>query len=351
LQAAKKDYLRLSVTLPQPFQNALILTGPTASGKTALALELAPLLNAEIIAMDSMTLYRGMDIGTAKPSLAERSAVPHHLIDVLDPWESGNVAWWLKEAGRCCQEIESRGKQVLFVGGTPFFLKALMQGLFDSPPADHEMRRQLESEAETIGAEALHAKLAAVDPASAKRLHPNDVRRVVRALEVWHLTGKPLSDWQQQGWFAPKEPPHPDPLPRSGGEGGNPSFSLSPASGERVGVRGFFEHCLAIDILRDELYARINQRVEAMFAAGWIDEVQRLRQLPQPLSKEAAQALGYREIGDFLDGKRSLPETVAEIQLRSRQFAKRQLTWFRNLPGCLVVEGKLTFDLWRGKMS
>jgi tRNA dimethylallyltransferase len=310
------------VTLPSPFQNALILTGPTASGKTALALELAPLLNAEIIAMDSMTLYRGMDIGTAKPTSAERSAVPHYLIDVLDPWESGNVAWWLKEAARRCREIESRGKQALFVGGTPFYLKALLQGLFDSPPADPELRRRLESEAEAIGVEALHGKLAAIDPVSARRLHANDVRRVVRALEVWHLTGKPLSDWQQQGWWEVQQEP-----PQSS------------------------KCCLAIDIPREELYSRINRRVEAMIADGWIDEVQRLRQLPQPLSKEASQALGYREIGDFLDGKRTLPETIAEIQMRSRQFAKRQLTWFRNLPGCLLVEGKLTFDLWRGKMS
>ncbi len=130
------------MNLPEPFANALILTGPTASGKTALALELASRLNAEIIAMDSMTLYRGMDIGTAKPAAAERARVPHHLIDVLDPWESGNVAWWLSEAGRCCRDIEQRGKQPLFVGGTPFYLKALLQGLFDSPPVDPELRRR-----------------------------------------------------------------------------------------------------------------------------------------------------------------------------------------------------------------
>jgi tRNA dimethylallyltransferase len=324
------------VTLPEPFQNALILTGPTGSGKTALALELAPLLNAEIVVMDSMTLYRGMDIGTAKPTAAERSAAPHHLIDVLDPWECGNVAWWLKEAARCCQEIESRGKQVLFVGGTPFYLKALLQGLFDSPPADQELRRKLETEAEVAGPFALHARLATVDPASAQRLHPNDVRRVVRALEVWHLTGKPLSDWQQQGWWQPGS----EVKPR---REGFPERSASEVD--------TFPCCLALDIPRSELYARIDRRVEAMIAAGWIDEVERLRRLSQPLSKEAAQALGYREINDFLEGKRPLPETMAEIQLRSRQFAKRQLTWFRNLPGCLLVKGKLTFDLWRGRMS
>jgi tRNA dimethylallyltransferase len=321
------------VTLPEPFQNALILTGPTASGKTALALELAQRLNAEIIAMDSMTLYRGMDIGTAKPTPAERAIVPHHLIDVLDPWESGNVAWWLKAAARCCEEIESRGKQVLFVGGTPFYLKALLQGLFDSPPADQELRRQLEREAETVGADAFHARLAGVDPESAARLHPNDIRRVVRALEVWQLTGKPLSEWQQQGWWESS----------SGMSGALPRAENSSAED--------LPRCLAIDLPRPQLYARIDRRVEAMVESGWIAEVQRLRELARPLSREASQALGYREIAEFLKGKRTLADTITAIQLRSRQFAKRQLTWYRNLPSCRVVEGKLTFDLWSRKMS
>ena len=321
--------------LPEPFQNALILTGPTASGKTALALELAVRLNAEIIAMDSMTLYQGMDIGTAKPSPAERAAVPHHLIDVLDPWDSGNVAWWLSEAARCCREIESRGKQALFVGGTPFYLKALLQGLFDSPPADHELRRQLELEAERLGPSAFHAKLAAVDAPTAARLHPNDTRRIVRALEVWQLTGKPLSEWQKQGWWNnSQERSAPETL----------RVAASPAIAD-------LPRCLAIDLPREELYARINRRVEVMIESGWIDEIQRLRKLAKPLSKEASQALGYREINEFLDGRRTIGETIAEIQLRSRQFAKRQLTWFRNLNGCRLVEGKLTFDLWREKMS
>src|SRR5215213_10182394 len=163
------------------FSNALVLTGPTASGKSGLALELAARLNAEIISADSMTLYRGMDIGTAKPSAADRARVPHHLIDVLDPWESANVAWWLERAAAHVRDIESRGKTALFVGGTPFYLKALLCGLFPSPPSDLELRRRLETEARAQGNAALHARLAGVDPESAVRLHPNDVRRVVRA--------------------------------------------------------------------------------------------------------------------------------------------------------------------------
>ena len=164
--------------MPTPFENALILTGPTASGKTAIALELAERLNAEIIAVDSMTLYRGMDIGTAKPTAEERARVPHHLLDVLDPWESASVAWWLERAGQAVADIEARGKKALFVGGTPFYLKALLCGLFPSPPSDPELRRRLEAEAETAGPNALHARLATVDRASAQRLHPNDV--------LWH---------------------------------------------------------------------------------------------------------------------------------------------------------------------
>src|SRR5262245_43488586 len=174
--------------MPDPFRNVLVLTGPTASGKTALGVALAERLGAEIVSMDSMALYRGMDIGTAKPGPDERRRVPHHLIDVLDPWESGSVAWWLERATACCREIEARGKRVLFVGGTPLYLKALLCGLFDGPPADPDLRRRLLREADQIGRQVLHERLARVDPAAAARLHPNDLHRVVRALEVWEHT-------------------------------------------------------------------------------------------------------------------------------------------------------------------
>jgi len=304
-----------------PFSNALILTGPTGSGKTALALELAERLNAEIIAADSMTLYRGMDIGTAKPTAVEQARIRHHLLDVLDPSESASVAWWLERAAECVADIERRGKTALFVGGTPFYLKALLCGLFPSPPSDQQLRRELESEAETAGNESLHAKLAAVDSESARRLHPNDVRRVVRALEVYRLTGRPLSEWQQQQWWG----------------GTSPRFR--PGS------------CLALDLPRSDLYARIDKRVLAMFDAGWVEEVRRLRERQYPLSREASQALGYREISDYLDGRQTLDVTIAEVQLRTRQFAKRQLTWFRGLPGCEFCNAKLTFERWSDRMS
>ena len=315
--------------LPPPFENALVLTGPTGSGKTQLGIELAERLDAEIISMDSMALYRGMDIGTAKPTPTERARIPHHLIDVLEPWESGSVAWWLDQAKRCTQEIEARGKQVLFVGGTPLYLKALISGLFDGPPGDDAIRRRLTEEAETLGSVALHRRLAVVDPISAARIHPNDVRRMVRALEVHELTGKAMSAWQTQ-WAATAyglgfAPDHANAKPQAA--------------------------VLCLDLPRDELYERINHRVEAMFVAGFIDEVRRIRALGRPLSLEAGQALGYKEVFDLLDGRSTLEATIAQVQMRSRNFAKRQFTWFRHLPECLPVSKELTWTHWQSKIN
>jgi tRNA dimethylallyltransferase len=327
-----------------PFENARVLTGPTGSGKTQLALELAERLGAEIISMDSMALYRGMDIGTAKPSPAERRRIAHHLIDVLDPWESSSVAWWLDRAGECCREIESRGRTVLFVGGTPLYLKALLRGLFEGPPADLDLRERLQRE----GAAALHARLAVVDPPTAAKLHPNDLRRIIRALEVWEYTGQPISAQQTQ-WselriadcglrIENQEPAAEAHDPQSA----NPSIR-NPQSAIRNSTQSAIVY---LDLPREELYARIDARVEAMFAAGLVDEVAALRRLPRPLGREAGQALGYKEVVEHLDGRATLAETVAKVQQRSRNFAKRQLTWFRNLPGCQAVKRELTFSTW-----
>ena len=292
-----------------PFDRALILTGPTACGKTALALDLAERVGAEIVALDSMTVYRGMDIGTAKPSPEERGRVRHHLIDALDPWESATVAWWLELAERACRDITARGLRPLFVGGTPFYLKALLHGLFPGPPADEALRRDLEAEAGRDGNAALHAKLAAVDAKTAARLHPNDVRRVVRALEVHRLTGRPISAWQQT-WDTP-------------------AFAASPEAAPppaRIPA-------VVLELPREVLYDRVNRRVGGMLAVGWLDEVKRLRDLPRPLSREARQALGYREMLDFLDNGGAWDDTVERIRIHTRQFAKRQLTWFRSFQG------------------
>ena len=302
----------------EQFPNALILTGPTGSGKSRLALALAERLGAEIIAMDSMTLYRGMDIGTAKPSRADQERIRHHLLDVLEPCAvrqrrvvAGSGAQWY-------HEITARGKRVLFVGGTPLYLKALLHGLFEGPPANEALRQRLAVEAVQEGGAAIHRRLAIVDPVAAARLHPNDVRRLIRALEIWELTGQPISSYQSQ-W---KEPPA--------------------ATNDRV---------LWLDMPRPQLYARINERVRQMMATGLLDEVRRLRELPVPLSREASQALGYKELFDHLDGHATLEQSIERIQTRSRQFAKRQLTWFRQIPSCRPASEELTAALWCGTMS
>src|SRR5262249_19864257 len=313
------------------FRDSLILTGPTGSGKTQLGIALAERLDAEIISMDSMTIYRGMDVGTAKPSLEERRRMPHHLIDVLDPWESASVAWWLARAENCAREIAARGKQVLFVGGTAMYLKALLRGLFEGPTRDEALRHRLELEAKALGTEALHERLSQADPAAAQRIHCRDLRRIIRALEVWELTGKPISAWQTQ-W----------------GQGDRPE--ATPISPTRPIVR-MGPEAVWLDIPRPKLYERINHRVARMFAAGLIDEARALRRLPQPLSRDAAQALGYKEVFAHLEGKASLEETVAIVQTRSRQYAKRQITWFRHLPECRPVSSQLTWDLWSAKMK
>jgi tRNA dimethylallyltransferase len=321
--------------LPPPFSDALILTGPTGSGKTQLALSLARRLDAEIISMDSMALYRRMDVGTAKPTRQEQEAVRHHLVDVLEPWESASVAWWLQSAAACCREIAARGKQILIAGGTPLYLKAIRFGLFDGPPADEALRKRLRQHADTLGAEALHAQLAQVDPITAERLPVNDLRRVIRALEVFQLTGQPISAWQRQ-WSEPAPPVSPSPpLPVS------PS-ATHPANIPRI---------LWLDLPRSVLYDRINRRVVEMFAGGLIEEVRALVKLDKPLSSTARQALGYKEVIDHLNGRCSEAEALTRVQTRSRNFAKRQITWFRHLPGCQSATPRLTETLWQPKIK
>jgi tRNA dimethylallyltransferase len=322
--------------LPAPFTNALVLTGPTASGKTGLAMELAQRLGAEIISMDSMALYRHMDIGTAKPTPEQRQLVAHHLIDVLDPTESASVAWWLQRAELCCREIESRGKQVLFVGGTPLYLKALMFGLFAGPAADLDLRHRLSEEARQFGPATLHERLARVDPVAAERIHANDVRRIIRALEVFELTGQRISDWQQE-WRANEGPP-------------SPTGALPPLTREARAREARSPISLWLDWPRTELYERINRRVVEMFDGGLVEEALALRRLGRPLSKEASQAVGYAEVFAHIDGLCTRQEAIERVQIRSRQFAKRQITWFRHLPGCLPTTSELTWKLWQPKM-
>lgn len=277
------------------------LAGPTACGKTAVSLLLASRLNAEIISLDSMAVYRGMDIGTAKPSADEQKMAVHHLIDVADPHQEFSVAEFVRMAMLAADDILSRQRIPLFVGGTGLYLRSVLRGLFDGPAADWELRHELNRLAAENGAGWLHQQLLEIDPISAERLHPNDIRRLIRAIEVFRLTGRKLSDDQSQQ----PRPPHQQPMA-----------------------------VVWLDPPREWLCERINRRVEQMVAGGWLRETQQLLDLPQPCSRTARQALGYRELFDVLEGRLELPAAIARIQTATRQFAKRQHTWFRNLQEC-----------------
>ncbi|WP_437202141.1 tRNA (adenosine(37)-N6)-dimethylallyltransferase MiaA [Planctomicrobium sp. SH664] len=296
-------------------QRCWFLAGPTAVGKTETSLRLAEQIGAEILSLDSMAVYRGMDIGTAKPSRQEQERCPHHLIDLVDPHVDFSTAAFFTAALESAQGIVDRGRIPLFVGGTGLYLRSLLRGLFEGPSADQEFRRQLESEAEQAPPHWLWQQLQAVDPVTAARLHPNDQRRLIRALEIYRQTGTPPSSLLQQG-----------PLPDS----------------ERPAV------VVWLHPERETLYRRIDRRVEQMFEQGLIEEVETLLKAPLPLSHSAQQALGYREVVDWLRSPGSSRQELIElIQTRTRQFAKRQHTWFRNLEECteLKISGSETADM------
>jgi tRNA dimethylallyltransferase len=286
-------------------QHCWFLAGPTACGKSAAGCELAELLNAEIIALDSMSLYRGMDVGTAKPDLAMRTRVPHHLIDILDPHEEFSLADYVQGAETAARAITGRGRVPLFVGGTGLYLRGVLRGVFQGPPADWNLRRELEALAKREGNVAVHARLSQVDPALATRLYPQDLRRVIRGIEVFQLTGVPLSVQQRQ------EPLRGDERPR---------------------------HVYWLHPPRAWLHERIDRRVEEMFRAGLVAEVERLLACDRPPGKTARQALGYKEVLEHLEGRLPLAEAAELIQTRTRQFAKRQHTWFRNLIECTAID-------------
>ncbi len=294
-----------------PTADCLFVTGPTASGKTAVGVELARIIGAEVISMDSMALYRGMDIGTAKPRLEERAGVAHHLLDILEPDQDYSVAQYVAAAEEKVHQLREQEVKPLFVGGTPLYLKALLRGIFEGPAADWAWRRQLTEEAAGRDPQWLHAKLAEIDAPSAARLHPNDTRRLVRALEVYHKTGHPISHWQQQ-------------------------FDIARPASE----------CFVfwLDWPTEALAARIDRRVDAMFADGLVNEVAQLSRNGSTLSHTAKQALGYREVLEHLAGEHGLPETIELVKTHTRQFAKRQRTWFRSLSECRRIEMAENFD-------
>ena len=281
------------------------LTGATASGKTTVSIELAKLLNAEIISLDSMSIYRGMDIGTAKPSPEVQAQIPHHMIDILDPVQAFSVSQYREQAHEKLEEIRSRGKEVLFVGGTALYLKALLRGLFGGPPADWEFRKQVEEELKDVEDELLYKRMADIDPVAASKIHPNDRRRIIRALEVYKSTGQPISHFQME--FADSAPA---------------------------------EECRVFTIRhpRPILHQRIEQRVEEMFEAGLIDEVAQLIERWGELGHTSGQAVGYREVIEHLAGERDLDETKEKVLVRTRRFARHQETWFRGLDECRMID-------------
>lgn len=287
------------------FHEDWFLTGATAVGKTAVGVALAKRLGAEIISLDSMSIYRGMDIGTAKPSAADRAAVPHHLLDIVDPTDDYSVSQYVEAARVIAADIRARSREVLFVGGTPLYLKSLLRGLFDGPPADWRLRQEIEQELAHSGEEALYKRLAQIDPVAASHIHPHDTRRLIRALEVYRATGEPISHQQMQF------------------EDGRPADQC------RVFV---------LRRRREELHQRIEGRVEAMIDVGLVDEVKQLTGEGRELSRTARQAVGYREAIEFLAGEHDREQMVARIKARTRRFAKRQGTWFRSLSECRLVD-------------
>jgi tRNA dimethylallyltransferase len=282
------------------------LAGPTASGKSAVALALAAELPIEIISVDSALVYRGMDIGTAKPSAAEQAAVPHHLIDLIEPSQVYSAARFATDATRLAAEIRGRGRLPLLVGGTMLYFKALREGLHEMPATDAKVRHALDERAAALGWPALHAELARVDPATAARLAPRDAQRIQRALEVFQLSGRPLSEWHRLGaTHAPVG-------------GAWPMVSLEPAS-------------------RAWLHARIGQRLDHMLANGLLQEVKHLRERGDlQATMPAMRCVGYRQAWQALEEDRleGLRDTAAAA---TRQLAKRQLTWLRSVPDRVVV--------------
>jgi tRNA dimethylallyltransferase len=302
------------------------LLGPTASGKTAAALAFAARHPVEIVSVDSALVYRGMDIGTAKPTREERAAVPHHLIDIIEPTESYSAAEFRADALRLAGEILARGRVPLFVGGTMLYYKALAQGLDDLPSADAAVRAELEADAARVGWPALHARLAQVDPATAARLAPNDAQRIQRALEIFMLSGRPMSDL-----LAERRRDRSDEEGR--GEGHDDSHG-------RGGVASYRFVPIALEPSdRAVLHERIARRFDAMLAAGFIDEVTHLRargdldpRLP------SMRCVGYRQAWAYLDGENDYAAMRDKGIFATRQLCKRQLTWLRSMPERIVID-------------
>ena len=281
--------------MPRSGYPAVVIAGPTASGKSALALALAREFHGEIVSCDALQVYRGMDRGTAKPSPEERDSLPHHMIDLTPPSQAFSAGEYLRRGREVLKDIRNRGRLPFVVGGTGFYLRALIEGLFEGPGRSEPLRARMRRIAERRGPATLHRALSRIDASTAARLAPADLGRIVRAYEVYLLTGKPMSSWQTQ---------------------------------QSKPIEGFCWLKLGIEWPRELLYRRIEERVERMFETGFVEEVRELlRQFPE--GSPAFKAIGYRQIIDYLRGDKTLAQAVEETKLESRRYAKRQLTWFR----------------------
>jgi tRNA dimethylallyltransferase len=281
---------------------AILLAGPTASGKSDLALALAARLPVEIISVDSTQVYRGFDIGSAKPDLATRASVRHHLIDIREPSETYSAGEFVADALTAIRDIHARGRLPLLVGGTMLYFNALLRGIAPLPIADPAIRAAIDARAAALGWPALHAELGRVDPQAAARIHPNDPQRIQRALEVYEASGRPISDWQRE--------------------------TRPPAATLRM------HRYALVPADRASLHDRIARRFGAMLAAGFLREVETLRARPDiPLEAASLRAVGYRQLWAHLAGECSLDEAVLRAVAASRQLAKRQLTWINADPG------------------
>ena len=293
--------------------DAIVLTGPTASGKSSVAIALAERIGGEILSLDSIAVYTRMDIGTAKPTAEDRSRIDHHLVDLVEPNEDFSVACYLRAAHQCVQEIHARGRQVIFAGGTPMFLKGVLRGFDTGPPADWEFRESVEADLKRWGVEALRERLRQVDPLAAHRIDSHDTRRMIRALEVARSTGQPISHRQIQ-------------FDRARDANRCDVFSLQWA--------------------RPLLHERINRRVDKMFTGGLIEEIERLLEKYGELSRTAAQAVGYREVIAWIrEGREGdLDQVKEQVAAHTRQLARRQETWFRSFTEIHPMAGEEPFD-------